>query len=74
MEDATETRDKKRLLCLHVRAYVAVTYQLCFRDVNNREKGSDKSRLYSMKERDSGTRRRKKGDTQMRGMSVIKEK
>ncbi len=33
---------KKRLLCLHVRAYVANTYQLCFKDVSNGKTGATK--------------------------------
>ncbi len=43
MLDATETCDRKRLLCLHVRAYIAATYQLCFRDGSNEKRGATKT-------------------------------
>jgi hypothetical protein len=43
MLDATKTRDKNRLLCLHVRAYVAATYQLCSITVSNEKKRATKS-------------------------------
>jgi len=45
MLDAIKTCDRKRLLCLHVRAYAtaAATYQQCFRDVSNEKRVATKS-------------------------------
>jgi hypothetical protein len=41
--DVTITRDKKRLLCLHVGAYAPATYQLGVRDVGNGKMGATKA-------------------------------
>jgi len=54
MLDVTKTCDKKkRLLCLHFRAYVATTYQIYFTVVRKRKKSSNKSRLYRKRKTDA---------------------
>ncbi len=58
MLDATETCDRKRLLCLYVRAYVAATYQSCLRDGSNEKRGATKADHVERKREDERGRER----------------
>ncbi len=59
--DATETCDKKRLLCLHIRAYTAATYQLCDIDVSSkRDRKRQKPSMLKEKEREREREREEK--------------
>lgn len=58
---------KKRLLCLHVRAYVAITYQLYFRDVSNGEKKGEQQWSTMLKEKERHVRE-KKDERQMKNV------
>ncbi len=71
MLDAIKTCDRKRLLCLHVRAYAAAatTYQLCFRDVSNEKRVATKSDRVERKRERERERERETSKRKMRDIS-----